>query len=191
MEKTRISTAGKSSSGLIKTRKGRPDLTSVHGFTLIELVVVLALISLMLFMTVPRLPGNPFADEKRNTATWIIGKIRALKDQAALQARDHTLHIDLESGRLWSTNDAMQADELASAREGGYVLPDGARIQGVAFPEDEEQTTGQVDIHFSRKGYCQMALIQLSSNDGTQRWFLVEPFLPGVTVYEEPISFRQ
>jgi len=145
----------------------------------------------MLFVTVPRLPNNPFVDEKRKTSTWLMGKIQALKNEAVLQARDHFLHIDLESGRLWSTHVSMNADELAGARQAGTVLPEGARVQGVAFPESEPQTTGQVDIRFSRKGYAQMALIHTVFSDDTQRWFLVEPFLPGVKLYEKPISFEE
>lgn len=145
----------------------------------------------MLFVTVPRLPDNPFVDGKRKTSTWLVGRLQALKDKAVLQARDHYLHIDLESGRLWSTHASMGADELAGARQAGTALPEGARVQSVTFPESEPQTTGQVDIRFSRKGYAQMALIHTVFNDDTQRWFLVEPFLPGVKLYEEPISFEQ
>ncbi len=170
---------------------GPSALSAAPGFTLIELVVVLALISLMLFVTLPRLPDNPFVDEKRKTSAWLMGRIQSLKDEAVLQARDYFLHIDMESGRLWSTHDSMNADELTSARQGGFVLPEGARVQSVAFPESEPQTTGQVDIRFSRKGYAQMALIHTAFSDDTQRWFLVEPFLPGVKLYEEPISFEQ
>ena len=191
MEKIRISTVGKSSSVSIKNSTGRPVFAAAPGFTLIELVVVLALISLMLFVTVPRLPGNPFVDEKRKTSTWLMARIQALKDEAVLQARDHILHIDLDSGRLWSTHTAMNAEELADARQAGTVLPAGARVQSVTFPESAQQTTGEAAIRFSRKGYAQMALIHTVFSDDTQRWFLVEPFLPGVKLYEAPISFEQ
>ncbi len=191
MEKTRISTAGKSSSVSIIKDTGLSAFSAAPGFTLIELVVVLALVSLMLFVTLPRLPANPFVDEKRKTSAWLMGRIQALKDKAVFQARDHFLHIDLESGHLWSTHAAMNADELAGARQSGSVLPAGTRVQGVAFPDSGQQTTGQVNIRFSRNGYAQMALIHTAFSDDTQRWFLVEPFLPGVTLYEKPISFEQ
>ena len=120
-----------------------------------------------------------------------MGRIQALKDEAVLQARDHFLHIDLESGKLWSTHASMDREALADARQAGSKLPEGARVLGVAFPRSGQQTTGQVDIRFSRKGHAQMALIHTAFSDDTQRWFLVEPFLPGVKVYEEPFSFNQ
>lgn len=145
----------------------------------------------MLFMTVPRLPGNPFVNEKRKASTWLMGRIQALKDKALLHARDHTLHIDLESGRLWSTHESMREHEVADAWQDGYLLPGDARVRGVEFPGNELHTTGRVDIRFSKKGYAQMALIHTAFSDGTQRWFLVEPFVPGVKLYAEPTSFRQ
>ncbi len=190
MEKTGTSTAGKSSSNHLKKVFG-PTLKGNHGFTLIELVVALMLISLMLFMTIPRLPDKPFVDEKRKTSAWIVGRIQALKNKSVLQAKNHTLHIDLESGRLWTADDTMTTDELLSARQKGYVLPDGAQIQSIEFPGGEKQTSGQAEIWFSKKGYSRMALIHTRFSDDSLRSFLVEPFLPKVKIYERPISFSQ
>jgi len=166
-------------------------LTATHGFTLIELVVTLSLITLMLFVTIPRLPNTSFTDGKRRTSTWITGKIQALKDKSVIRDRDHTLHIDMETGRLWISHESMTPDELHSARLKGFVLPDGARVQGVEFSDGEKQTSGQAEILFSKKGYSGKALIHTSFSDGTRRSFLVEPFLQKVKLYEGPISFNQ
>ena len=70
-----------------------------NGFTLIELIVVIALIGLMLFFSLPRLQHNPFLDDSNKSARWLIGKIQALKESAIRDQKQYALHIDLDSGR--------------------------------------------------------------------------------------------
>jgi prepilin-type N-terminal cleavage/methylation domain-containing protein len=52
------------------------------GFTLIELIVVISLIGLMLFVSLPRLQDNPFLDGGKQSSRWLIGKVRSLKESA-------------------------------------------------------------------------------------------------------------
>jgi len=108
-------------------------LKNNRGFTLIEMVVVLALVALLLAVTLPRLAVNPFSDTKRQTTLWIANKIQQLKEQSLRAARNHTLHIDIDTGQLWSTHAGMRADEIDQARKAGYTLPEGARIEYVEF----------------------------------------------------------
>ena len=54
-----------------------------HGFTLIELIVVISLIGLMLFFSLPRLQNNPFIDDSKKSARWLIGKIQFERKQYA------------------------------------------------------------------------------------------------------------
>ena len=52
-----------------------------HGFTLIEMIVVTALISIMLVVAIPRLQGGLFSDGGDDTARWIIATVRGLKEK--------------------------------------------------------------------------------------------------------------
>ncbi len=165
--------------------------TSSKGFTFIELLVVLSLVSLMLFITIPRLQDNPFVDEKRKVSVWIIGTVQALKQRAVQERKDYTLHIDIDTGRLWVSNELMSADELLAAEQDAFSIPDLFRIQDVEFPGQGKFSLGRSDIHFSKKGYSDMALIHAELGDDSLRSFLIEPFLPRVKLYEENISFNQ
>jgi len=166
-------------------------LKNNRGFTLIEMVVVLALVALLLAVTLPRLAVNPFSDTKRQTTLWIANKIQQLKEQSLRGARSHTLHIDIDAGHLWSTHAGMRADEIDHARQGGYTLPEGARIEYVEFPQSAPQTAGEAEIMFFEKGHSQMALIQARFANTSRRAFLIEPFLPRVKIYEEPLQINQ
>ncbi len=166
-------------------------LSTDRGFTLIELMVVLALVALLLTVTVPRLADNPFSDDKRTASMWIASKTQVLRRQSLSQARDHALHIDMETGHLWTTHAAMRPEEFVTARQGGYVLPAGTLIKSVEFPNADLQTSGQAEILFYKKGYAQKAMILAEFEDGSHRSFLIEPFLPRVKIYEEPVRINQ
>jgi len=81
------------------------------GFTLIELIVVISLIGLMLFFSLPRLQNNPFFDDSKKSSRWLIGKVQALKESAIRNQKQYTLHFDLDSGRIWETNESMSQEE--------------------------------------------------------------------------------
>jgi len=144
-----------------------------------------------LAVTLPRLSGNPFSDNKRKSTLWLANKIQELKVQSVRQARDHTLHIDMGTGRLWSTHVAMQPNEIEQARQNGYTLPPGSRIESITLANSAEQTAGEAGILFFKKGYSQMALIKARFEDDSQRAFLIEPFLPRVKIYNASIQLNQ
>ena len=165
--------------------------TSSKGFTFIELLVVLSIISLLLFITIPRIQGNPFLDEKRGASIWIMGTVQALKQKAVREQVGQTLHVDIDQGRFWASNAAMTAEEHLEAAAGAFVAPDGFRVLDISFPERETVSLGTADIHFYKEGYSDMAIIRAELVGDTVCSFLVEPFLPGAKRYAENISFNQ
>jgi prepilin-type N-terminal cleavage/methylation domain-containing protein len=71
------------------------------GFTLLELLVVLALVGLVMAATVRGV--RSFANsELRGSATKMSGAIRYLFDRASTTGRVHRLVIDFEHGRYWA-----------------------------------------------------------------------------------------
>lgn len=163
---------------------------SSRGFTLIELLVVLSLVSLMLFITIPRLQDNPFLDQNRKASLWIVGTIQALKEKSVRERQDYVLHCNVDAGQFWITNESMTIEERLEAEQSGFSVPAEFRVKDVEFPDQEKVSIGQSDIYFSKKGYSDMALIHVELSDNSQRSFLIEPFLPRVKLYEENISFQ-
>jgi prepilin-type N-terminal cleavage/methylation domain-containing protein len=159
------------------------------GFTLIELIVVLALMGLTLFFSLPRLQNNPFLDDGKTSSRWLMAKVQTLKESALRDQKQYTLHFDLDSGRVWESNEAMSQEDLESAVLNSYALPDDIRIIDIEYPTRGKVYSGQADITFLKAGYTDKALVHMQEGD-TYMSFLIEPFLSEVQFFEKYASFE-
>jgi prepilin-type N-terminal cleavage/methylation domain-containing protein len=159
------------------------------GFTLIELVVVMALLGLMLFFSLPRLQNNPFLDDSKKSSRWLIGKIQSLKESAIRDQKLYTLHFDLDSGRVWETNEAMSPEDVEGAVLNSYALPEDLRVIDIEYPAKGKVYSGQAEINFYKAGHTDKALVHMQEGD-TYLSFLLEPFLPKVQFFEKYASFE-
>ena len=161
-------------------------LPGSRGFTLIELIVVIALISIMLMLAIPRLEGGLFSDGSDETARWIIANVRNLKEKAVIDKKIYLLNVSPDVQRLWITEAGMADADADAAREAGYALPRGVNIDHVAFSQTERFSSGTIPIAFYPKGYSDKAVIRLRTNDGDRLAFFIEPFLAGVNLVRGP-----
>ena len=159
------------------------------GFTLIELIVVISLMGLMLFFTLPRMGDNPFLDDSKQSSRWLMGKVQMLKESAIRDQKQHSLHFDLDSGLIWETNESMTVeDREEAALNSSYSLPDDLRIIDIEYPQKGKVDSGQAEITFYKAGYTDKALVHMQEDD-TYISFLIEPFLSHVQFFEEYVGF--
>jgi prepilin-type N-terminal cleavage/methylation domain-containing protein len=148
-----------------------------RAFTLVELVVVTALIAIMLMVAIPRLSGGLFSDGNGETARWIIATVRQLKEKAVIDQKLYLLNVSPDIQRFWITENDMADIDAGTARDEGYRLPRGIRIDHVAFTRDERLSSGAIPIAFYPRGYSDKAVIRLRTSDGDRLSFFIEPFL--------------
>ena len=169
--------------------KGATCKNNCRGFTLIELIVVIALIGLMLFFSLPRLQNNPFLDDAKESSRWLIGKVQALKESAIRDQKQYSLFFDLDSGRIWETNESMSPEDLESAELNSKALPDNVRIIDIEYPGKGNVSSGRAEITFYKAGYTDKVFIHMQE-DETYLSFLIEPFLSKIQIFEEYIGFE-
>ena len=161
-----------------------------RGFTLIEMIVVTALISIMLMLAIPRLEGGLFPDGTDETARWIIANVRNLKEKAVIEEKTYLLNVSPDIQRLWITETGMADADADAAREAGYALPRGVTIDHVAFSQTQRFSSGTIPIAFYPKGYSDKAVIRMRTSDGDRLSFFIEPFLARVNLVRGPEGWQ-
>jgi prepilin-type N-terminal cleavage/methylation domain-containing protein len=161
-----------------------------NGFTLIELTVVISLISIMLFFAVPRFRNAVLTDNVNNTSRWIIGKVRVLKEYSTSKQKLCILHVNMDSNKMWVSDETMTQEDLEKAHEKGFEIPEDVKVINVEYPQKGIISAGQADICFYRAGYSDKAFIRIQGDDEQKLCFLIEPFLPKVKLYEKYVDFE-
>ena len=163
---------------------GAVTLTDRMGFTLIELTVVMALISIMLVVALPRIKNDLLVDQTNKTSRWLLTTVRYLKEASIGGRLDHTLHVDMQNGKLWITHDVMEDEMVEKAKTDALTLSGGIRILDVELAGHRKITDGVAQIHFYAKGYSDNAMIHVVNEDGRELSYRINPFMQRMKIIE-------
>jgi prepilin-type N-terminal cleavage/methylation domain-containing protein len=161
------------------------------GFTLIELIVVMVLISLLMVFAAPRLQIVSPHDPLRLASSRIISTIRQLKQRAVEHQLRYTLHVDAEDDRLWITHAGMSEEEQAVVRDTASIeLPEVIQILDVVYPENQPYESDDYRIFFYAAGYSDPAIIHIAVGEEKYRSFVIEPFLFHIALHERYVRYE-
>jgi prepilin-type N-terminal cleavage/methylation domain-containing protein len=155
------------------------------GFTLVEVLVVVAIVAVMMGTLIPRLPD--VGASKLNASSRKMGGIVSyMYDRAA--AMQLTLRLTLEVGpekngyTVWLLNGEgeFEPTTLAFAKEGR--LPDGIYVADVRTLTQGPVADGPAHIHFFPGGYVERTIIHLADAAGEQTTLVVSPITGKVAV---------
>lgn len=137
------------------------------GFTLIELIVVLFIISITAALVVPRLPA-PDSMELKNSARNLASTLRYLGERSVASKNIYRLHINISDNsikvtRKLSTGDEMPPEDPMLARN---PLGSGIVITDFESPRLGKVAEGDVRIDFGAGGLSEFMTVHLSSPDG-------------------------
>lgn len=154
------------------------------GFTLLELMVVMALVAVVLGLSGPRLREALLTDTLTSSVRQMIGVLGNMRNEAAWEREGRTLHMNLGSGQIWATWPSLSPEEQDQALRKGLQLPGKVTILSVWIQGEGRISQGEARIHFSARGYTRPATIHLGSADGRQFTMALSPFLPSIQVHE-------
>jgi prepilin-type N-terminal cleavage/methylation domain-containing protein len=161
---------------------------SGRGFTLLELVVVLALIGIMLVVSVPTLHDALIDDQLKATSRKIIGFIRGVRELAVREQQPYFLSIDKNENRIWYEKDtdieATEDTEDTEDRE-ELTIPDKVRVSEIWTRSEGVYSDDQNRIWVNRKGYMDQTVLHLRDEDDNVISLHFSPFLGSVTIYDE------
>jgi len=141
------------------------DRRAVGGFTLLELIAVLVLISTVLAAAAPFLRGFVHGRQTADAAARILSLTHLARSRAASCGSIHRLNVEAETGTYWLT---VQRTGAFVGIERGYGrrhhLPHGTSVTLATPAETEAEPVSYVQ--FYPDGRCDVATIELTGQEG-------------------------
>lgn len=166
----------------------QPPASSLKGFTLLELTVVLFIIGLLIATIVPHL-GDVGSAQLDATARRLSAVVRYLAGEAVLQNRTYRLNYDLDKQTYWITalvaaQDGAEFIEDQSPLSRPVQLPPPITFADVQVPGVGRVSTGRVYTHFLPQGYTDPTLIHLRGQSSRAVTVLIPPLTGEARIYE-------
>jgi general secretion pathway protein H len=134
------------------------------GFTLIEMVVVIAIIAMAALLVLPRLPSTDTSN-LRGSARSLAAMIRYLGDKSITSKSAYRLQLNLADSSLAvrkvvNGEESTDSDPFFSRR----ILADGISIEDVRIPRLGKLSTGEVTVGFGPSGLEDFVIIHLKGS---------------------------
>lgn len=169
-------------------RAARLGPSSHTGVTLIELAVVLFILGLVAFITVPRLRDRSEA-ELSASADRIQTLAHYLFEEAALRGSALRLNFDLDRREVFVTSLDTSAEEPTFVIDDDplaarYALPDSISIADVTVASADKVTSGESLAQFYPEGYADATIVHLKNERGEFKTVVIEPLSGRAKVYD-------
>ena len=166
-----------------------------YGFTLVELIVVIALIAILLTVTLPKFDVAGLFKNRTMGAEDLGRWIAMIRHQALKENRDIALHIDDDGARLWLTRNGMNETDPENTRSNAMALPGNLRITDMIFAEtfrhgsaDLGKTGSDRIIRFNRNGYADGVILHVTDR-GSPMSVKLAPFLMEIETIDRHVSY--
>ncbi len=140
-----------------------------NGFSLIELIVVIVIISIFMVYAVPKIGANTKMNLNK-TARKIAGAIIYTRNEAIFKNKRLRLRYNIDEGsysikELVVTEEGLEQVDYAGVDD--IKLEDGIAFMDVVTSDGITQTLGEAYTHFFNSGMVESTLIHLK-NDNDQ-----------------------
>lgn len=158
------------------------------GFTLIEIAVVVFLIGLLLFLSVPSVRDALLRDHLQATVNRITATAANLRNDAVRENVARILNINIDERLFWTYSVDMTPEKKADMKRAAFVFPESVNIIDVSYATEEKKTEGEMAIVFYKNGMVQPAVIHLADGD-RQVTLIFEPFLNKIRIYDKYVDY--
>ena len=167
-------------------------IQETRGFTLLELIVVCALIGIMLTISVPSLRSAFFTNPLKSTARQVVGVINEVRQTAVRNQEPYNLHISQLENRIWyekaekekKEKDAIE-DDSDTLKKRELQLPDTVTLARVWLQSSGVLSEDKTTFWISKKGYMEQAAIQLLDESDNSLSVQLNPFTDPIAVTNE------
>lgn len=154
------------------------------GFTLVEIVVVMVLVSLFMVFSVP-LFSDIGTSSLGTSARRLSGTIKYLFNESAISGLEYRLIYDLDQGTYHAQ--VLEADgQLVEAPDQGRqaALKGSVRFKDLQLPGRGKFSAGQVTTRFHPSGWVEETIIHLDDESGAMLTLRVTPLTGTTEVFD-------
>jgi general secretion pathway protein H len=173
-------------------REAAVETQKKEGFTLIELMIVIAVLGVMITLVIPRLGELGEANMKRS-ARHLTGMIRFLRDESEARKTVYRLRFDVQGGRYWAEVMVLTSDKSVEFRPLKSSIGSEGSLSGQTTFRDVQAASHPDDpyIQFTPDGWVENAAIHLRNGDGKDFTLLVNPLMGSTELREGYIEERE
>lgn len=160
-----------------------------RGFTLIELMVVIVILSLVSFISLPLLANRGEGDERLKVRR-IAGTVKQLYNEATLTRDEHLLMFDfnrnsLSAFRLRSSSGVVEKEPF-----GREVMLSPLQIKQVDVEGKGTFRTGQVSVRVFPLGWMEQTHLLVRKENGDEMQLAFSPLTGSVTIDAESATVQ-
>jgi prepilin-type N-terminal cleavage/methylation domain-containing protein len=167
-----------------------------YGFTLVELIVVIALIAVFLAFSIPVFKPAGLFNRQAGEVDDLARLITMIKHRAIQENKDFFLHLDMDDARAWLTHTGMDDPALEKARSEATAFSGDLHLTDMVSAgqsryagSDLHETGSERIIRFSRHGYSDAVILHLTDPSGSPVSLKVAPFLMDTEIVSRHISY--
>ena len=156
-----------------------------RGFTLIEIVVVLVIISMAMMIVIPRLPSSE-SENLKSSARTLASTLRYLQDRAATGRTTYYLRLEPGTDEVKVLEAAADGSEKEPADPLLQQRPvrEGIQVADVFIPRLGKINDGQLRLEIGMGGLRDFVVIHLRSTDSVFWTVMAFPSSGKVKVYD-------
>lgn len=155
------------------------------GFTLLELILVMALIGLFMVVSMPALRDALIDDPLSGSGRRLIGYLGGVRELAVRERQGCLLEVDLEGGVIRHRKEQELQEEFdGDTDRADFRLPGEVRFTGFWQAGDGQSAQGVREIWVTRDGYLLRTVLQLEDSEGEALSLVLYPFLPQIELLD-------
>jgi hypothetical protein len=162
------------------------DLRSSGGFTILEILIVLFLLTLVVVVVLPRIS---LGEDLASTGRKLVEVLRTVQGLAATTQKPLKLYLDLDQGTYWMMT--MEGKEerlpLDPAWKLPRSLPESIRFTEVSIGQDK-RLSGRVDVSFFANGRIEPVTLYLMDAKNNLLGLAVDSLTGGIRISDERLD---
>jgi type II secretion system protein H len=150
------------------TRNSPGGPAIARGFTFVELIVVLVVLGISASVVFPRIGGFLLKEpEPWQSARKLVRVARYAHEWAVTTESAVSLHIDMETGKYWASDQAMQEGTGESPWGRGLRgrLADDVEITGLQWQGEDRVAQDRLVVEFRPDGWNDPFVLKMTSSD--------------------------